>query len=305
MKASVLIAGTLLLAALLAADAAHAACTTVNGRLDISASVMSLPPGYNPVPAPNAAASVPKCERPDAQNAPAIQQAFSLAPPGLQKDLCNLACIFVITDAGRHSWGKWANPDYQGSGEAVIGVHKNDINKKLSVKMKDHLRGIRTGTYTVDKDSPAIALMHTLAHEMAHIKWRRDVKQNISEKCPVATFIDKSWSDSGDARTRRWTAVTDEFGTRKNNIPAPSQVLAGKRDLRDIYQRGVATAMGANNAEEDFAETYSLAVLMQQFTQIDVKIRISSGRSITIPVNNDRGDQDLRDKLECVYPLLQ
>ena len=68
------------------------------------------------------------------------------------------------------------------------------------------------------------------------------------------------------------------------------------------------TGLAANNAEEEFVETYAVRTLMDPFMDDNViTIGKSDGKGgITdpIPVNDGRGQKVLQDKFACVLPLL-
>ena len=237
---------------------AHAAdeCGAANNIKD---HVYSFLKKFNPIPVdPNTSPSTtPICGSPDASPDPTrgskyFEEAFSYAPPGLKRDLCALKCIFV-DDLESHSWGKWEDPNFQGDKtKAVIAVSSSDLGKKLSVKLHEHLRGKDHGNkHRVENDSIAISLMYTLAHEMGHIKWRRDINRvsnPISAGCPVDSFISKSWQTSVDVTTRRWTDFNYEFGTFKNSAVKHLNDTASAAEVLDIYNNGLATGLAANNA---------------------------------------------------------
>jgi len=258
------------------------------------------------------------CGSPDASPDPNrgskyFEEAFRYTPPGLKQDLCALKCIFV-DDHGSHSWGKWEDPNFQGDRtKAVIAVNHNDLNKKLSAKFNEHLRGKDHGTsHLAENDSKAISLMYTLAHEMGHIKWRKNINRvsnPISAGCPVDTFINYSWATAGNVKDRRWTAFDYAFGTFKNNAVKHLDDTASADEVLAIYNNGLVTGLAANNAEEEFVETYAVRTLMDPFMNDNVIIiGIPDGKgglTDPIPVNDGRGQQDLQDKLKCVLPLLQ
>jgi hypothetical protein len=307
MKRFVLIIGVV---GLLAVDHAYAACPVVNGKPDITSKVYALS-SYNPFPAVGSTANTPACSvQANSNDAQLIQNAFKKATPNLQTELCNLTCIFVGSGGAGYSWGKWANPAYGGDGTAVIAIDTSDLNKKyLKDKMNENLLGgITYGKHSVAGDSYAISVMYVLAHELAHIKWRRDFTNgSISANCQVADFTGKSWSSTGTPTNGgRWTAIGDEFGTfNDSNIKHLSHVT-NATDLLYIYQHGLVTALGANNPEEEFVETYAIAAIIAADTNVKATLKPNSGSSVLVTDPNFRMNDDLKFKMtQCVFPLLQ
>jgi len=313
MKRSVLIIGV----ALLAADLTHAAdCPATKyfpNPSDIDTHVFQLEAGYTPIAVGQLAAVTPKCSTADTKGYGAtIKAAFMKAPDGLKTELCNLKCIAVFDGDG--SWGKWANTNskYKGDDSAVIGVGTNDLNISLKSKLDQNLLGIAGDQHIVNNDTMEVSLMYTLAHEMAHIKWRRDFTNgNINGNCPMDTFITTSWKGHAGSKTRRWTYFGDEFGDYKKNIKTPSQV-GSDTDVNAIYNGGFATALGATNPEEDFVESYAIGAIIaanQQYKlNISTILKLAGGSLIYVDDPNFRANSGdlLKFKIsQCVFPLLQ
>jgi hypothetical protein len=298
----------ILTAGMLTVGAAHAANECGAGN-HIKDHVYSLPPppNFDPNPANNPSSKTPACTSPDPQSGAIIEQAFSDAPPptGLKNDLCALKCIFVSTN-NTGNWGKWEDSCCGGDGHtAVIAIDISEFTKKLSDKLKDNQRGKHFGKkHQVDNDTISMSLMYILAHEMGHIKWRKDINRPMPPgpigSCSVDTFIGYSWTTPGDVKTRRWTAFTEDFGGfRRGNVKHLGDV-ANLGELLAIYRNGFVTGLAANNAEEDFVETYAMQTLMPPFMY---------NNNITfegIAVNSPRGPGgDLQNKFTCGLPLLQ
>jgi hypothetical protein len=312
---------------LLAATGAHAAdCSDGN---PITSRVCALNDGYNP--APGNSYTSPTCNS-NPVDPSMIESAFGMATDKLRADLCSLKNIFIINDID--SWGKWENPNFPavgnapGSGYAYIAINKNDLNKQLKAHKNDQLQKLglgNYGTHTDDGNSATLSLLYSLAHEMGHIKWRRDYG-NFSSQCSLTAFMSHSWTDLYDAlgyattSTWRWTTFgaetsppntqpTQTFGMRKSNIPAPSTV-ANPTQLESIYQNGVWTALGAANPEEDFVEAYAIGAIMLAMPSFHLWINPANGDpkiQVNDPAfrpNNNTPNPDLKYKYTCVSALL-
>jgi hypothetical protein len=198
----------------------------------------------------------------------------------LKTDLCNLTCIFVYPDESLPSWGKWEDTNH-GQGNSFIAIRKgntkNDLDVRLDKKQGNHLvdlnlpAGVINATshndHLSDADLKRLSLLYILAHEMAHIKWRKAISlfgSQLSNSCTVDQFIQfntnrsgGSWSDPGNVTMRRFIGFADEVGQRANSVPAPSAVSTAQH-LQTIYTKGMVTALGDLNAAEDFVEVYAI-----------------------------------------------
>jgi hypothetical protein len=289
--------------------------------------------GYDPTPDPPNGPykyKSPACNNNsvDPNDANRIKDAFDMATDKLQADLCSIQNIFI---ANGDSWGKWENPNFPavngapGSGNAFIAINKDDLNKQLKDRKNGQLKKLgleNYGSHTDDGASEKISLLYTLAHEMGHIKWRRDYG-SFSAQCSLTSFMSHSWMDMYDGLTYattsvwRWTVFgaekspdqTQPFGTRKNNIPAPSTVTSPQQ-LADIYQNGVWTALGAANPEEDFVDAYAIGAVMLAKPSFHLWINIANnGPQIqvndpTFRPKNGNPNSDLKAKYTCVSALL-
>jgi hypothetical protein len=257
---------------------------------------------YTPIAPGLADAVTPSCTSADTQNGAIIKKAFALAPAGLQKDLCSLKCI-VTGSSG--SWGKWANPKFRGDDSAVIGVATDDLNIMLSKKLDSNLLSIHAYHTITAGDTIERSLMYTLAHEMAHIKWRRDIPKTGSS-CPIDPFIAISWQGHAGTKVRRWTYFGNELGNFKSSTMIfPSQVTSDD-DVRTIYNGGFATALAATNPEEDFVESYAIGAIMPPSgASATITLNLSSGNPISVDDPNFRGSTDLTKKIgSCAFSLL-
>jgi hypothetical protein len=312
----------------LAANLAHAADCS-DGKM-IEDHVCGLAPGFDPTPDPRTNGTYyasPQCDNSISVDPSDIKKAFTAAPDKLKADLCSLTKIFITTDAD--SWGKWENSKFPavngqpGHDDTFIAISTSALGKQLKDRHNDHLRMLglqKYGAYHDDGNSKILSILNTLAHEMGHIKWRKEYGKS---SCSIDTFMGYSWTNPNDAMKYatasdwRWTAFGIEtskdgtpFGMRKNTIPAPSKVRTPKA-LADIYRNGVWTALGASNPEEDFVVTYAMAATMlAKPVNPNFKLRIRiSGKYIRVNdpnfrPTNGKPNYDLMNKYNCVSSLL-
>src|SRR5262249_26738525 len=141
------------------------------------------------------------------------------------------------------------------SAKQDMNLQKLDIDTDIAANHQD--RGKIT-----KRDSKSLTLLYVLAHEMGHIKWRKDVPADGS--CGLSDFASESWLDPANAPTyakdHRWTDFGDDFGDR-NAIINPKPKKAGATELFTIYQNSVTTALAAANPEEDFVEAYAMQAI--------------------------------------------
>jgi hypothetical protein len=307
---------------LLATNAAHAACITVNGVLTIT-SLFSLPDTWDPTP--GFSYQSPICSKPAPKGqADKIQAAFALAPAPLQKDLCSLLmCIFVGAGKGSGSWGKWEDINQtvvgtnMGSGNSFIAIHNSDFDMRLDKKHDAYLKAVNNSIsglashadHKPDQESKPLSLLYTLAHEMAHIKWRQAIsigQQKLSDNCTVIDFINSgSWSSTQGVETYRWIDLGTNRGQRNNGVKDPTTATTNQH-LNDIYTKGMVTFVGDLNAAEDFVETYAIQSLMLAKATLDITITgYPNPISVTSNTRGDAGgDAILQSKFKCVLPLL-
>jgi hypothetical protein len=270
-------------------------------KLPFDPSVVSSSSSYTP----------PTCsaKSPPAKVVQDIQNAFNSASANLQRDLCNLKWIFFHKGAVRHSWGKWESK--LSSANAYIAVHALVLEKPMTERQDDNLNVITFGLGSHTDNSAALvinsqqlSLLYTLAHEMAHIKWRRDRAASAAAGCNLDTFINYSWDMAYDS-TRLWTNENDEFGVYSDGGMKPPSQVTDAAGLQYIYQHGFATTFGSNNPEEDFAETYAIGAISKAYPSY--KLNITIGGATTYLVNDTSGTSrngGLVNKLNCVLSIL-
>ena len=293
---------------------------------DIKGRVCSLATGYLSDPSQNVPShyQVAACD-PDTPVGNAdteVQKAFELAPERIQSDICSLHQIFVFDDAKTpgSSWGKWEEPTRYGtqsyadcgpSGCSFVGIASSVFNSSLgSLEDKTLSRfNIDTKTVTHKHTVPApggrpsfpstrIAVLATLAHEVAHIKFRRDGVRYAP--CFYYHFVNLSWDTPPDtvedARQRNWLAFATPYGSNMA-VPKPSNATAA--DVEKIYTSGFATAFASNSPEEDYVETYKLrAILADKAGKLELT-GLPSGNNLTV---NSPDRTDLQIKFEAGPP---
>jgi hypothetical protein len=284
--------------------------------------VCPLTASYNPN-----STSTPTCASgsPPAGAVATINNAFLAGNntlPGLQKCLCSLKNIFVTNDASNGSWGKWLNPNrggqytrVAGSDDSYIALYADDLNTTVPQQQDAHLKalnvalGVASHTEVNNSNIPSstLAVLYALAHEMAHMSWRRD-NGSFNANCNLVKMA-KSWVDAAKAPSyakRLWTTFGNtSFGQRNPNV-LPSPINATASSLQTIYNGGVVTALGAANPEEDFVESFAMETINLATGANDnnnnytLNINITTaGNTVPLPVNIKR-NADVKFKFGCV-----
>jgi hypothetical protein len=288
---------------------------------DISNLVCPLTPNYNPnstnTPTCDTSVSVP------AGTVTKINNAFlagnNNTVRGLQKCLCSLKQIFVIpANANSDSWGKWLNPhrteqEYSrttGSDDSYVALNVNDLDTTVSKQQDAHLAGLQIAAGVASHsesnnsniDSGTLAVLYALAHEMAHMSWRRD-NGSFNANCNLVKMAN-SWVDAAKAPSyakRMWTTFGQTSFGQRNATVLPNPVGASAAALQTIYKGSVVTALGAANPEEDFVESYAVETInratVNKFT-LNINI-VMGGNTVTLPVNVNR-NSDVQFKFGCV-----
>jgi len=281
--------------------------TFAYGQCDISRKVCTLSADFNPVP--DGTYNPPQCTMGSTHIA-RIQTAFGASSAAFKTDLCSLTQIIIIPRdrGGDHSWGHWENPqfypprsDCPSNGCSYIGIVEDELSKDVGRVEQDHLDRALPGSGATHRHAPAssnptpaatLGLISILAHEMAHIKFRRDGGR--TRPCFDQDFVQRSWErDIGDTVTRRWLAFNDVIGTPK--VPRPD--ANDRVGLENVYKGGHATLLANRSPEEDYVETYKIKQLMTARRPGQVIIVIP-GRG-SVQVNSDRGSQVLTNKMNC------
>ena len=242
----------------------------------------------------------------------AVQEAFNLAPRKVQEELCRLKQIFItpqIAAANTHtSWGLWENPlrGQTPSGErpesfiaisadVITPVNEGEPQRPFLDRENNYVRAVARGAGASIRHSTTttltaqqwrhLSILSVLVHEIGHIKWHRD---NIysSLSCFWTDFVVPSWSETSlpGVRRRPWAPPFDKDeargGSRKNDLPQPPGDFP-LTVIRDIYDAGFATAVGAVSPEEDFVETYRISAFRKMNPPVELTIRIPPEKSVT------------------------
>jgi hypothetical protein len=292
-------------AMLLATEAALAASCDITSRI----CTLRLP--FDPsVTTDSSSYTPPTCSSkpPPSKVIQDIQSAFNSASPNLQNDLCSLTWIFFHKAQVRHSWGKWESK--LSSPKAYIALHALAVEKPMTEKQDDNLNVLTFGLGSHSDnsgklviDSQKVSLLYTLAHEMGHIKWRRDRSTSAAAGCNMDTFINYSWDTTFD-QTRLWTDENHEFGSYNDGNVKPASQVTDAAGLQYIYQHGFATGFGANNPEEDFVETYAMGAILKAYPSYRLSITIGANTYLVNDASGTSRDGGLVNKFNCVLKIL-
>lgn len=187
------------------------------------------------------------------------------APSLVEQSLCRLDSIFVLK-ARTESWGKWSR---RGLGKSYIGITTADMSTTLkglednSLESLTKKAGRPHDTKGLDFEPQVSATLAILAHELAHLKFRRDNIKEGPGSCFKTAFVGQSWTR--DTPYQDWLPFGVDLGAHKNNVPK-AKTKAGREASEDelyrIYTEGFATALASQSPEEDFVEAFKLRTLM-------------------------------------------
>ena len=267
---------------------------------DIRPRVCPLATGFNPNADPY---QPPTCQGNSSDNDKnAVQGAFMLAPPKVKEELCRLKQIFVL-GGNTTSWGLWENPvrgqtpggrqpeSYVALAADVLATPASPdaVLNREDAFVHSVLRGAggsvrhsSTTTLTGDQ-SRHFAILSVLLHEIGHIKWHRD---NIysSLACYYQAFVPR-WDEARlpEFRRRTWApsfALDDARGGQPKGVKQPPGDFT-LPEIRDIYDAGFTTAVGAVSPEEDFVEAYKITAYRKGPVPLQLSIRIPPDKSVT------------------------
>jgi hypothetical protein len=149
--------------------------------------------------------------------------------------------------------------------------------------------------------SEIMGLISVLAHEMGHIKFRRDGGRYST--CFGQKFLNASWDTSnlGNTLTRRFRAF-GEVVSAPVNVSRPTSAT-DYDGVYDTYNNGFATLLASSSPEEDCVEGYKVNALTYARGPGKLNIRIPSttgGGVRVVQVNQARGPNNvLADKMAC------
>jgi hypothetical protein len=241
----------------------------------------------------------------------------------VREEMCGLAKIFILPAGSKESWGKYEDSRYNQNGYNLpvqLGDDKSYIFlqrelftstgwEEIADRRLNSLKG-KNGTPIGDltqrpkhayqskgntpKDQIRLALAYAVAHEIAHIKFHRDPVKDSS--CFTDNIEGASWQP--DSNVDRWRGFGDDVGKHNDNVPKPSEVDSADK-LLQIYNGGFASALAAASKEEDYGESYTLAVLKAISTD-DLNLDIGG---TVVKLKERNGDQRLQAKLGCVLSV--
>jgi hypothetical protein len=258
-----------------------------------------------------------------------VRELYSQAdlPVTFKNELCKLRQIFVLPNTNEYteSWGKYEDPRFPqngskrrepnyGDGSSYVflvrhltGRQVHDAADDRLVRLSEGIRKLKPSHQHGErggrrKDPHQLALLMVLAHEIGHIKFHRPADLVQVSPCFLDAIRDPSWATTGDAPGARWRdfgSETGEHTTRNGRRPPKPSEVTDKETLKAIYTGGFANALASASAEEDFVETYTLAVLRAYSTD-SLILKFSEDAADTIDVKNRPDDVILNDKLACV-----
>jgi hypothetical protein len=270
---------------------------------------------FNPDPSGNGSGTSgsPSCDTahpPSSTQMGQMQAAWALAPNKVRADLCRITQFFIDPNTPGSSWGRWENPLYHTTipGATQITVNANDLGNTFS-QIQDNRLGMLKIDANFGKHSESVpssvgayevGLLYVLTHELAHIRWHKEAFIGELPGCSDDPNF-YSWNDVSSYVTRRWTNFDDEFDTHINtNVKTPKNVQSAD-DLKGIYNNGFVTALGSANPEEDFVDSYAVETLIAACQGCKFYIEIPSGSGNKIHLHDDRGNNELTKKFDCVY----
>ncbi len=271
---------------------------TCPAGIDWASTVQFLPPGFSKAPPftlPSPSVPVGSAQNPT-QIYVDLNNAFKLAPPWFQNELCSLDGLFVDqTECGANlssclsnSWGvrnRFVVPVKryvavsQGlwvSGRPTYSAYENQL-----------LRTLLGWNNFVPQHGPAnsatdlpfeFTLLAVLAHEMGHVRYY-DIARDRPSTPDCFTGFFESWNANyAPPLWRRLLTPSERLDDPSQRVPvhhkdppytsdidAAANTAAGGNLLRKIYLPSApwASFFASLSPDEDFVETYKLAVLTQ------------------------------------------
>jgi len=236
-----------------------------------------------------------------------IQKAFNLATQDLRDRLCALDKIYIAEANTDHAvWGirekrnrtrhigiskelldkiigTWTSPYAQYEMEIVDNLLWRSENPE-----PDWLRHL---TYKVVGDSPSIAVLAILAHEIGHTMWWHRGVMNL--KCDGVFFANLTWDrinippgfhHFGDKQRNK--SIEDFDIDDMANLLSAGSLNALISNMHQVYEDGNwANLFSFVAPDEDFIETYKFQVLQDAgVSKIDLEFPGTSGAPDTINV---------------------
>ena len=221
-----------------------------------------------------------------------LANAFDAAPVFFKQQLCRLEFVFIdnITNGGSgYDWGFWEAPDqpngtwkskkyisiasgWWAGGKTLVNLstHETMLNQFLVPAAPNSIQYVSAGT---KPDTPTMALLSILGHEMGHIMWYQSGFID-EDYCLVngtlGDFFAGSWTEpvnrpprfrvAGAVNTDTHAVAADPSYTKIMNDSA----AALPTDLATIYGSGRWFSLFSSvEPDEDLAETNKLVVLRE------------------------------------------
>jgi len=150
-----------------------------------------------------------------------------------------------------------------------------------------------------------MAFLTVLAHEIGHIKFHRPADLVQVSPCFLNSIRDPYWSDTDSTPLDRWRDFGDDIGKHKVRdsitVPKPREV-GTKEHLKAIYKGGFATALASASPEEDYVETYALAVLRAYSTD-ELTLKLGDTADDIIVLRIRKQDHEERQEHESVLEV--
>lgn len=202
----------------------------------------------------------------------AIQNAYSLAPPGFKSQLCELKYIYIDNNSGSPNIYPWGLRERAAGNIKHIGLPASLFSdpsySDYESDVSNNLLGAASGTVTVaaSPDSLDLKILAILAHEMGHILWwDHDV---TNKSCGNRGKFLKTWNSYNNNPPHGFHLYGQQTS---GNLPIEdftfltlqSYYASGDySDLRTIYSdENWASLFAFLAPDEDLAETLQLWVL--------------------------------------------
>jgi len=276
-----------------------------------------------------------------------FRKAFTIAPGGLQTALCMVNNVYIDTMYDPDGWAFWEAPPQapQGQGKLFIGISERLLSKLVQpapLTLSDLEAGILRGLVlnlpngvTFSKgdprqDTPEMALLAVLAHEMGHLLFADQL--NTIESCG---FFANSWTGALAFPDRfHQFGIDNPAALHKNGEPYKDEIESdfrrhrtydGIQKLGTLYGANISAPNSHNPSsatstawvslfsavapDEDFAETYKLVVLRnaqqgEALTSLTLQFPDTSTTNVSnaLPVNivANMNSAALQTKARCI-----
>jgi hypothetical protein len=280
-----------------------------------------------------------------------LMNAFLAASTAFRQTLCTLDAVYVSAvqctnqPCFEQSWGWWQSKPNTPNGrivalstglwnEASYSSYETDLTRSLlpSNVVVNYSNASYCSSPTVCNsiDTPTIALLAALAHEVGHIAWYFQVPSSSPTSFCGGNFFTgwvastvtppPQWRDLLSAAARdqissngngKWPYVHQPHSPQIDSIdhPGPGDQAAGKSVYALLYNgtppsypQPWASFFAALSPDEDFVETYKFAVLTTAAVPLNsVAIAVQGYGTANIAQDYSAGNRpDLTTKVGCV-----